>query len=108
MPIIRSPFTKLMGNEVFSSVLAEEHGLIEALVISNIARHIGARRPEFSKELNGKTFIRSSISDMHMDMPYLTPHQLRRAVARLLKKEVLMRAQIGGMDRSSWLAIASL
>jgi len=108
MPIIRSPLQKLMGSEFFSSHLAEEHGLIEAIVISNIVRHHGGHSPEFVQVREGKTYVRSSISDMQVDMPYLTVNQLRRAVDKLIKKNVIHRIQIGGMDRSSWLAIVNI
>lgn len=108
MPVIRSPFHQLFPDEYFTSAIAVKHGLVEALIISNVARHLGDKRSDCVKEHDGQIYVRSSATDMRIDMPYLTVHQIRRAVERLIKKGVLSRVQLGGMDRSLWITLAEI
>lgn len=108
MTVIRSPFHQLFPDEHFTSSVAVKHGLVEALIISNVARHLGDKRSDYVKEYDGKLYVRSSSTDIAADMPYLTVHQVRRAVERLIKSGALSRAQLGHMDRSLWLTLAEI
>ena len=108
MPVIRSPFNKLAPDQYFTASIAEKHGLIEALIIANVANHLSNKRSDYVKEYDCKLYVRSSSTDIAADMPYLTVHQVRRAVERLVKSGALSRVQLGHMDRSLWLTLAEI
>lgn len=108
MTIIRTAFTKLSPDQHFSASNAQKHGLIESLIISNIARRLSDSDSYYIKEYEGKMYVRSSSVDIAADMPYLTVHQVRRAVNKLIKTGALLRTQIGRMDRSLWITLGEI
>ncbi|MDL2225058.1 hypothetical protein LJC20_02470 [Eubacteriales bacterium OttesenSCG-928-M02] len=84
--------------------LADRYGVNAALVAQVIWKSI--RSHEFSRKFQrwGKTWMRSSQKMFTASLPYLSHHQIRRALERLMKMGVIIRGEFSDsrFDRTSW------
>lgn len=98
---------KLMQYEHFSCYLAGKYGLVEAIVISNISNAINSHQVEV-KRVDGLIYAKLTIDTLSSWMDYLSSHQIRRVVDKLVKAGVVKKLFLNDskMDRSAWLAIS--
>jgi len=94
-------------NHNFNIQIAKDYGLIEAILLENIAFWMHYNIANEKNKIADKYWIFNSVSAWKQLFPYLTASKIRYALQRLVKKNVLLTGVYNkaGYDKTKWYTI---
>lgn len=92
----------------FDTEHAERYGLVEAVLLQNLAFWIAKNRADRKHRHDGRTWTYNSVTAFAELFPYLTRKQIRRALERLEAEGVVVTGNYNRspIDRTTWYALA--
>lgn len=96
-------------DHTFDVLVAKEYGINEAIIIRNFQFWIIKNKANKKHFYEGRTWSYNSITAFTEIFPYLTIDQVRYAIDKLVKKEVLLKGNFNEKqyDRTLWYAFVN-
>lgn len=93
-------------NHIFDTEIATKYGMAEAILIANFQFWIAKNKANGTHNHDGRTWTYNSVEAYGLLFPYLTKHQIRRALESLVERGVLVTGNYNSsrVDRTKWYA----
>lgn len=91
-------------NHSFNTEMAKKYGLLEAVLLENIAHWLDKNLSNNANFKEGRYWTYNSSKGFAQQFDYASAHQIRRALDSLVEKNVLLRNSFNkvGFDKTSW------
>jgi hypothetical protein len=95
-------------NHSFNTDMAKKYGLLEAVLLENIAHWLDKNLANNANFKEGRYWTYNSSKGFAQQFDYASAHQIRRALDSLVEKKVLIRSAFNkaGFDKTSWYTFA--
>lgn len=95
-------------NHSFNIDLAKQFGILEAVLLENIAHWIHKNQSRQANFKEGRFWTYNSVKGFASQFDYVSERQIRYALDELVKKDVLMRNSFNkvGFDKTSWFSFS--
>jgi hypothetical protein len=96
-----------MANHAFNTTIAEQHGIIEAILLENICNWINHNKANGKHFHEGKTWTYNSVPAYCELFPYMGERQIRDALKRLHDKGIIEKGNYNNSayDRTTWYTV---